>query len=210
MSDLFSYEEILRNVGKLFEAIGSIDKEYLDLAAKAFAKINQNNVPEIERLLGTLNLKLANFISDPSIFIQFFGDPAKGAVLLEVQKLLPQFDPADINAILTIKIQFDKAMPDGLGEKILGRILELQMGVLFKVFSLNVTPEEMAAVQRTLRQLLTSEATQKLIEISANDLKLFSAEGRTMFLSNCTHEHLEIDCVDDSTGQIMWTIDLLS
>jgi hypothetical protein len=31
--------------------------------------------------------------------------------LLEVQKLLPLFDPADINAILTIKIQFDKAMP---------------------------------------------------------------------------------------------------
>ncbi len=86
-------------------------QEYLDIAAKTFAKINPKNVPEIERLLGTLNLKLANFISDPSIFIQFFGDPAKGAILLEVQKLLPLFDPADINAILTIKIQFDKAMP---------------------------------------------------------------------------------------------------
>ena len=86
-------------------------QEYLDIAAKTFAKINPKNVPEIERLLGTLKLKLANFISDPSIFIQFFGDPAKGAILLEVQKLLPLFDPADINAILTIKIQFDKAMP---------------------------------------------------------------------------------------------------
>ena len=202
MSDLFSYEEILQNVGKLFEAIGSIEKEYLDIAAKAFAKINQNNVPEIERLLGTLNLKLANFISDPSVFIQFLSDPAKGAILLDVQKLLPTFEPADINAILTIKIQFDKAMPDGLGEKILGRILELPMGVLFKVFSLNVTPEEMAAVQRTLRKLLASEATQKLIEISAKDLRLFSAEGRTLFLANCTHEHLEIDCVDDSTGSV--------
>ena len=200
LSDLFSHEEIIQNVGKLFEAIGSIEKEYLDIAAKAFAKINQKNVPEIERLLGTLDLKLANFISDPSIFIQFLSDPAKGAILLDVQKLLPTFEPADINAILTIKIQFDKAMPDGLGEKILGQILELPMGVLFKVFSLNVTPDEMAAVQRTLRKIFASEATQKLIEISAKDLRLFSAEGRTMFLANCTHEHLEIDCVDDSTG----------
>ena len=201
LSDLFSHEEIIQNVGKLFEAIGSIDKEYLDIAAKTFGKINPQNVPEIERLLGTLNLKLTNFISDPSIFIQFFGDPAKASILLEVQKLLPQFEPADINAILTIKIQFDKAMPDGLGEKILGRILELPMGVLFKVFSLNLTPDEMGAVQRTLRKLLASDSTQKLIEISANDLRLFSAEGRALFLGNCTHEHLEIDCVDDTTGK---------
>lgn len=47
-----------------------------------------------------------------------------------------------------------QAMPDGVGEKILGKILELPMNVLFKVFSLNLTPEEMAAVQRTLRKLL--------------------------------------------------------
>ncbi len=45
-------------------------------------------------------------------------------------------------------------MPDGVGEKILGKILELPMNVLFKVFSLNLTPEEMVAVQRTLRKLL--------------------------------------------------------
>ncbi len=73
---------------------------------------------------------------------------------------------------------------DGLGEKILGRILELPMGVLFKVFSLNLTPDEMGAVQRTMRKLLASEATQKLIEISAKDLNLFSAEGRNLFLAN--------------------------
>jgi hypothetical protein len=47
-------------------------------------------------------------------------------------------------------------MPNGLGEKILGRILDLPMGVLFKVFSLDVTPTEMAAVQRTLGKLLVS------------------------------------------------------
>jgi len=38
-----------------------------------------------------------------------------------------------------------------------------------------------------------------LLEISARDLRLFSAEGRNMFLSNCTHNNLEISCVDNST-----------
>ena len=56
-----------------------------DGAAKTFGKIEQKNMPEIDRLLGKLNVTLATFIMDPGILFTFFGDPEKAQIMMEVE-----------------------------------------------------------------------------------------------------------------------------
>ena len=56
-----------------------------DGAAKTFGKIEQENMPEIDRLLGKLNVTLATFIMDPGILFTFFGDPEKAQIMMEVE-----------------------------------------------------------------------------------------------------------------------------
>ena len=104
--------------------------------ANALNKIDPNNMAEIEHLLGELNITLASLIIDPTIFLSFLGDPAKGKILVELQKYLPQFEPKEINDFLTIKLEIDsKVGPDA--NEILGSVLSLPMSLLRKVGYMN-------------------------------------------------------------------------
>lgn len=192
---LLSDDLIIQNMGPLTEAMGKIDPEHLDRAAKTFAKINADNIPEIDRLLGKLNVTLASFIIDPTIFLQFFGDPEKGKILLEVQQLLPIFDAVDINSILTIKMTFDD-IPGA--DEILGKVLELPMDVLMKIFEVRLSEEELKTLQTAAERVLSSEETKSLLGLATNDLDLLTAQGRSAFASECTHESLQVECIDTS------------
>ena len=54
------------------------------------AKINPDNLPGINENLEKLGIKLSQFISDPGVFLSFFGDPEKSKLLVNLQKLLPK------------------------------------------------------------------------------------------------------------------------
>ena len=129
---LLSNPKIAANIGNLTNALGSIDPDNLNGAANALAKIDPANMGKLEELLGQLNITLASLIIDPTVFLSFLGDPAKGKILVELQKYLPQFEPKEINDFLTIKIEIDeKVGPDSA--EILGSVLSLPMGLLRKV-----------------------------------------------------------------------------
>ena len=133
---LLSDPKIIANIGNLTSALGSIDPEHLNGAAGALAKIDAKNMGVIEDLLGQLNITLGSLITDPTIFLSFLGDPAKGKILVELQKYLPQFEPTEINDFLTIKLELDKHLgADAKG--ILENVLKLPMSLLRKVSCMN-------------------------------------------------------------------------
>ena len=117
-------------------------------------------MPEIDRLLGKLNVTLATFIMDPGILFTFFGDPEKAQVMMEVQKLLPLFTPEDIEAILTVKMAFD-GVPDS--DMIFGKVLTLPGHVLQKIFQLNLSQIELEALKTAAQKFLANEETLSLI-----------------------------------------------
>ncbi len=121
---------IQENLGSLTETVQEIAPAHIEGAAQTFGKIEQDNMPEIDRLLGKLNVTLATFIMDPGILFQFFGNPEQAAIMMEVQKLLPIFTPEDIESILNVKMAFDK-IPNA--DQIFGKVLALPGDVLIKV-----------------------------------------------------------------------------
>ena len=126
------------------EIISSIDPQHIEGAAKTFGKIQPQNMPEIDRLLGQLNVTLATFIMDPGVLFSFFGDPVKAATLMEVQKLLPVFTPEDIESVLNVKMAFDELENADL---IFKKVLGLPGPVLQKSFQLNLQPKELQALK---------------------------------------------------------------
>ena len=78
-------------------------------AEKVFMKIDTDNLPAIVEKLGQLEIDLADFITNPGIFFEFLDDPVKLGILTELQTLLPQFKPADIEAFLQIQELMDQA-----------------------------------------------------------------------------------------------------
>ena len=191
---------VQNNIGSLMETLSDIEPETLQNAAKTFGKIKPENMPKIDSLLKELNVTLASFISDPGILFTFFGDPEKAKIMMEVQKLLPLFTPEDLEAVLNIKIKFDE-IPQS--DEIFGKILALPGALLTKMFQLNLTTEELESLKVAADKLMSNENTLSLIGLATNDLDLLSSTGRSKFVSQCTHQSLHIECIDD-------TVDLCS
>jgi hypothetical protein len=183
---------IQNNLGALTETVSTIDPIYIEGAAQTFAKIDQKNMPEIDELLGKLEVTLATFIMNPAILFSFFGDPEKAQVMLKVQKLLPLFTAEDLESVLNVKMAFDD-IPDA--DAIFGRILNLPGEVLQKIFKLNLSKEELDALKRAAKKFMDNEDTMTLIGIATNDLHLLSAEGRKAFVSECKHKTLQVQCI---------------
>ena len=129
-------------------------------ASKTFGKIKQENMPQIDELLGKLNVTLVTFIMEPSILFTFFGDPEKAQILIEVQKLLPIFTPEDIESVLNVKLAFDK-IPDS--NEIFGKVLSLPGHILSKIFKLNLSPEQLSALEKAASRFMQDEDTLSLI-----------------------------------------------
>ena len=152
-------------------------------------------MPEIDRLLGKLNVTLATFIMDPGVLFTFFGDPEKAQVMMEVQKLLPIFTADDIEAVLNVKMAFD-GIPEA--DVIFGKILTLPGEILTKIFKLDFKTEELSALKTAFEKFMGDEDTMSLIGVATNDLKLLSSNGRQAFVSECKHESLLVECIDQS------------
>jgi len=192
---LISSPVIQSNLGALMETVATIDPANIDGAAKTFGKIEQENMPEIDRLLGKLNVTLATFIMDPGILFTFFGDPEKAQIMMEVQKLLPLFTPEDIEAVLNVKMAFD-GIPDA--DMIFGKVLALPGHVLQNIFQLNLSQKELKALKTAAQKFISNEDTLSLLDVATNDLDLLSSSGRQTFVSECTHESLIVECIDTS------------
>lgn len=117
-------------------------------------------MPQIDELLGKLNVTLVTFIMEPSILFTFFGDPEKAQILIEVQKLLPIFTPEDIESVLNVKLAFDK-IPDS--NEIFGKVLSLPGHILSKIFKLNLSPEQLSALEKAASRFMQDEDTLSLI-----------------------------------------------
>lgn len=193
--NLLSDELIQSNIGELANAVSSIDPKYLEGTAKTFAKIDQDNLPQIDKLLGKLNVTLATFIMDPGILFTFFGDPEKAKIMMEVQQLLPIFTPEDIEGVLNVKLAFD-GIPDS--DKIFAKVLSLPGPVLKKIFQVNLSPIELEALKKAADRFIADEDTLLLVGLAIKDLDLLSPSGRKAFVSGCKHETLKVECVDDS------------
>ncbi len=65
--------------------------------ASVLGKIKLENLPAIARNLAQLGLKLSDLIANPGVFLAFLGDPTKSALLVELQSLLPRYDPGPVS-----------------------------------------------------------------------------------------------------------------
>ena len=54
-----------RNLGALSKAITELDPKHIEGTVNTFGKIKTENIPQINELLGKLNVTLATFILNP-------------------------------------------------------------------------------------------------------------------------------------------------
>jgi len=121
------------------DAMGSIDEEHFEILSNAFGRIRAANLPKIEASLQRLNITLASFLTDPTIFIAFLKDQEATQILLTVQALLPTFDPSVLNSMLTVKQAFDDTPG---ANKVLEGVFQLPLPVMMKLISTRVRKEK--------------------------------------------------------------------
>ena len=73
---------------------------------------------------------------------------------------------------------------------IFSKILALPGDILSKIFSLNLSADQLKALEEAAERFIQDEDTLSLIDIAANDLNLLSPLGRQAFVADCKHEEL--------------------
>ena len=131
--------KVAENLLPMMEAMGKIKQKDLDILGEAFSTVDKENIPKIDALLTRLNVSFTSFLTDPSLFAEFLRDPQLTAVLLEVQGLLPNFEPTVLNSILELKEVFDSTPGAGV---VLEKVFELPLGVMLKMMSVRLSPED--------------------------------------------------------------------
>ena len=160
-----------RNLGALSKAITELDPKHIEGTVNTFGKIKTENIPQINELLGKLNVTLATFILNPvNIFFSSFGDPEKAKVMGQVQKLLPNFGPEDLETVLNVKIAFEKIPEFNL---IFSKVLDLPGIFLSKILKLKLTSGELEALQIAAETFTNDEDIKLLIGMSTNKKKSY-------------------------------------
>ena len=163
---IIMYFFFYRNLGALSKAITELDPKHIEGTVNTFGKIKTENIPQINELLGKLNVTLATFILNPvNIFFSTFGDPEKAKIMGQVQKLLPNFGPEDLETVLNVKIAFDKIPEFNL---IFSKILDLPGNFLSKIFKLKLSSGELEALQIAAETFIHEEDIKLVIGIFTN------------------------------------------
>ena len=145
-------------------------------------------MPQIDELLGKLNVTLATFIMDPAILFSFFGDPEKAKIMGQVQKLLPIFGPEDIESVLNVKMAFDEVPESDL---IFSKILALPGHILSKIFKLNLSSEELEALEAAAERFIHDEDIKSLIGKELVKIKKFR-ENTHKYMNLCDFTEIYI------------------
>ena len=160
---------------------------------QSVTKTLPESVPKIGSLLKELDVTSASFFGDLGKVLGFYGNPERAQLLLEVVKLLPSFTSEELEAILNIKTVLDKIpQPD----EILRHLLTLPLQMLTKL--INEDLDVLRLANATLLSELSHEATSLLLQTFQYLNILSSSSLRTKVMSQCRHESLHIECIDDT------------
>ncbi|CAB4065475.1 unnamed protein product, partial [Lepeophtheirus salmonis] len=131
------------------------------------SKLNASDVEKIRLAFG----KNRELITEPLLFFKFLNDKEKAAVLTKIQKLLPEFYPSEVNAVLQVKKAFDEI--PRLNELITDAFHRFSIEFFLKFLSVDLTPEEESGLQIML-----------------------DTEGRFRFLKQCSRQNFTIKCIN--------------
>lgn len=180
ISDLLHLANLTDSDINILVEVGTTSAPTLKKAQKVVGKIDFDNMPAISEKLDLLGIELTDLITNPGIFFEFFGDPEKSAILVDLQALLPKFRPADIETFLTLQGAVDEAQLR-FGE-------EGAPPVMSKLFAIPI-----AEVTPTVTKL-TSDADFQLLLGSGS--ALIEPAVMEALVANCTAQEFRVHYTD--------------
>lgn len=208
ISELMTLLTAFRNVNftdndlKVLEEISKTSVDDLKAAEKVLMKIDVNNLPAIVAKLDQLEIKLTDFITNPGIFFDFLGDEEKSAILVDLQGLLPQFKPSDIETFLVLQENVDKAQ-DKYGDpnepSVMSKLFKIPMDVLLSALPKIKLDDSAAAAFDTFKLLMEDEDFEFLSSLLS---ELLDPRIHKQIIDDCTKQDFTISCRDNENVRL--------
>ena len=181
---------------KVLEEISKTSVDDLKAAEKVLMKIDVNNLPAIVAKLDQLEIKLTDFITNPGIFFDFLGDEEKSAILVDLQGLLPQFKPSDIETFLVLQENVDKAQEkygDPNEPSVMSKLFKIPMDVLLSALPKIKLDDSAAAAFDTFKLLMEDQDFEFLSSLLS---ELLEPRIQKQIIDDCTKQDFTISCRD--------------
>ncbi len=77
LGEFTRHPDVSAALGPSMAAMADVDPVHFEVLGEALGRVRRANVPRIESALRELNITLAGFLTDPSLFVRFLKDQVK-------------------------------------------------------------------------------------------------------------------------------------